>query len=267
MTTATATEPGTNQALPVVADDELERATIDLVGDLAMYKPQSKVVIFEGGGDTEFDVLMTQRLFPDFARRVNLLSGGGKKRVRDLYEVLSDAASKVGLADRFFAILDRDSDPAARPTVGAHVLQWDAYHIENYLLTPRFVRAATAALTAQDQFDNDEQVLEALRECAQRIVNRLVVERSQKEVNDQIVSALNIGAPPDAERPAEALLPSVRGSYERIDALRSALMSEDALQRQADEYAARLAESLQSEVWLRDFPGRRVLSLGISRGR
>jgi energy-coupling factor transporter ATP-binding protein EcfA2 len=259
MTTATATEPGANQALPVLADDELERATIDLVGDLATYRPQSKVVIFEGGGDTEFDVLMVQRLFPDFAKRVNLLSGGPKRRVRDLYEVLAQTASRVGMADRFFAILDRDSEPEARPAAGAHILMWNAYHIENYLLRPRYVRAAAEALMGRDPFTSEEPVLEALRECAQHIVNRLVVERLQKEVNAQIVSAVRISAPHDSERPARALLPSISGSYERIDALRNILLAEDHLQQRADEYSAHLRESLTGDAWLRDFPARLIL--------
>jgi hypothetical protein len=259
MTTATATEPGVNQALPVLADDELERATIDLVGDLATYRPKSKVVIFEGGGDTEFDVLMTQRLFPDFAKRVNLISGGPKRRVRDLYEVLAQTATRVGMADRFFAILDRDSEPEARPTAGAHALTWRAYHIENYLLTPRYVRAAVGALMGRDPFETDEEALEALRECAQRIVGRLVIERLQRDVNAEIVSSVKISASPDSKMPGRDLLPSIRGSYERIDALREDLLSEDRLQQRAEEYSALLRQSLEDDAWLVDFPARLIL--------
>lgn len=116
----------TAKAVQVLAQDALERATIDLVGDLAMYRPQGKVVLFEGGGDTEVDVRITERLFPMFAKEVNLVSGGSKQRVKDLYEVLASTAEKVGLADRFFAVTDKDSSPWESPLPGARKLSWDS---------------------------------------------------------------------------------------------------------------------------------------------
>ena len=70
MTAATLAEDG-NQAVAVEADDELDRAIVDIVGDLAVYKPLAKVVILEGGGDTEVDVHVVGRLFPEFAQRVS----------------------------------------------------------------------------------------------------------------------------------------------------------------------------------------------------
>ncbi len=51
---------------------ELERATIDLVGDLAMYRPHGKVMLTEGGGDTDTDVRITERLISPFAKERKL---------------------------------------------------------------------------------------------------------------------------------------------------------------------------------------------------
>ena len=83
---------------------------MDLVGDLATYRPGAKVVIFEGGGDTEFDVTMTSALFPEFATSVNMISGTNKGRVRELHLLLERAASRKALPAKFFSIVDRDSD-------------------------------------------------------------------------------------------------------------------------------------------------------------
>jgi hypothetical protein len=99
--TAATTDAGSNQAVRIDAEDELEKAVIDLVGDLATYKPNAKIVILEGGGDTDFDVRMVTRLFPDFAQRVNLVSGGGKREVRDLYATFARTARKAGLSEKF----------------------------------------------------------------------------------------------------------------------------------------------------------------------
>ena len=59
--------------------------------------------------------------------------------------------------------------------------------------------------------------------------------------------------------PGRDLLPSIRGSYERIDALREDLLSEDRLQQRAEEYSALLRQSLEDDAWLVDFPARLIL--------
>jgi predicted ATPase len=247
-----------NQAVEVLADDDMERATIDLVGDLATYRPQGKVVLFEGGGDTDIDVLITQRLFPSFAKRVNLLSGGGKQRVRDLYEVLAGTAEHVGMAERFFAVTDKDTSPWELPPSGTHQFSWDAYHIENYLLVPKFVREAVQVLTTSDRFGSDEEVFEALRTAAEGVLPSLVAEQLRNAVNDKIVSSVNLGADPSNTDAADALFPSIQGTFSRLE---DARMSTDisALRTQAAEIERRLNDSLYDGSWLREFPGRSIL--------
>ena len=108
---------------------------MDLAGDLASYSPGAKVVVFEGGGDSEFDLRMTCTLFPELQGVVNPIPGGDKARVRELHELLQRATGD--LAMRFFAIVDRDSDSV--PASSVNVFEWDVYHIENYLLHPKYV--------------------------------------------------------------------------------------------------------------------------------
>jgi hypothetical protein len=63
---------------------------------------------------------------------------------------------------------------------GASTFTWGSYHIENYLLDPGSIRSASQALlTSGDRFDSDDQVLDALRDCARELVDSLVLERLQ----------------------------------------------------------------------------------------
>ncbi len=84
-----------NQVDPVLIEADVERAVMDLVGDLASYRPGGKVVIFEGG-DSEFDLKMTNTLFPEFQVAVNRISSGNKKRESKLYIVCWSEALACG---------------------------------------------------------------------------------------------------------------------------------------------------------------------------
>jgi predicted ATPase len=54
MRTATNVAADEDQAQRIEAESELERAVVDLVGDLATYKPHAEVIICESEGDAAF---------------------------------------------------------------------------------------------------------------------------------------------------------------------------------------------------------------------
>lgn len=247
---------GDNQSAEVLLDDDIERVAIDLVGDLASYRPHAKVVILEGESSEGVDILMVKRLFPEVAKRVNLVSGGPKRRVRDLYRVLSTAVEGVGVRNRFFAITDRDWDTGS--DLGAQEFSWDAYHIENYLLDTACVRAATVSLLGRDLFDTDEDVLGALAKCAELTLDRLVVQSLQDLVHSAFGKAMSIGTAKDTKSPGKDMRPSIEASANRIHELVEEF-SEEKLQALADEMRNDLRESINSGAWLKDFPGRLVL--------
>ena len=252
-------EVGGNQALEVVADDDVDRVTIELVGDLAAYRPHGKVVIFEGRSENGFDVNMVSRLFPDFARRVNLVSGGTKKRVRDLYKVLTEAGTQAVTKNRFFAIFDKDSDPDVAAGSNTQEFSWDVYHIENYLLDVKSVLAATTALLGPSSpFTSENEVLKALQECALSIVDNLVLEHTRQAVYTEFRHAINIGAPPDSEFIAESFLPSILNTVERVANVGERLTVEE-LQARIQSYRTRLEQTLRDGRWLKEFPGRKIL--------
>ncbi len=254
-----------NQASEVLLDDDVERVVVDLVGDLAGYRPHAKVVILEGKNEDGFDETLIRRLFPELAKRVNLVSAGSKTRVRGLYEALNESAAQVGMQNRFFAIVDRDAEGfRSDEQAGTQEFTWDVYHVENFLLHAESIRAAVASLAGKAVFNSDEEVLAALKEVAEGIINRLTVEEIQAEVNDALVDALDIGAPPESADIAADLLPSIDGSFERLSKIRESYSS-GALSGRVDAVSADLQQYLDDESWAERYPGCLILKQFSSR--
>lgn len=258
MVPATAQEQPGNQAVEVLAEDDVERVTISLVGDLASYRPHGKVVILEGQSEEGFDVTMVRRLFPVFARRVNLVSGEHKQRIRDLFGALDSAASQAGLRNRFFVVTDKDREPQRPMSSSTGEFSWDSYHIENYLLHPSSLRAAVAGLLGKDPFTDDVAVQRELRLCAEELVNRLVLERLQGSINDRLVEAVLVKAAPTTADPAADLRPSIESSIERLQRVQREL-GLDELQQEAVAHRQLLEASLADGSWVRKFPGRLII--------
>jgi hypothetical protein len=252
------TEVEGNQASQVYIEDDVERVTIDLVGDLAAYRPHSKVVVLEGVNADAFDELMIRRLFPDFARRVNLVSGGHKQRVRDLYGLLSGVQG-AGILDRFYAITDKDFEPSAIPTEGTHVFSWDAYHIENYLLDADAIREAAAAVAHPAPFASNGTVEEALRKAAEKLVLDLVLQRVQADLNREVISSISLRGKLSRDGDVfTALEPSISASKRRVEAAFTSL-DRAYIDSRAEAYQRQLSEALASNLWIKEFPGREVL--------
>jgi hypothetical protein len=258
MVSATTSVGEGNQATEVLLDDDVNRAVIDLVGDLAGYRPHAKVVILEGKNEDSFDVTLVQRLFPDFAKRVNLVSVGHKKRVRDLYEVLEASTSNAG-GNRFFAIVDRDFDGEGKADGAPRVYRWDRYHIENYLLEPAVIREVSTALAGKVLFSSDGAVVTALRDCARKLVNKLVLERIRSEINADIVSSISIGGDPKKRDIAKSISPSIRASVDRVIAKRDDLTA-DRVSARVEEIRTDLNDAINTGAWECDFPGRLILT-------
>ena len=256
MVSATTSSEG-NQATEVLLDDDVERAVVDLVGDLAGYRPHAKVVILEGKGDDSFDIVLVQRLFPEFAKRVNLVSVGYKRRVRDLYEVLEASTSKTG-GNRFFAVVDRDSEGIETSDGAPRIFSWDRYHIENYLLDPAVIRDVSTSLAGKVLFASDQAVMTALKNCAKKLVSKLVLERVQAEINEEIVGSISIGGDSKTKDIAKALRPSIEGSVDRVVAKRDELTG-DQLSARVETIRTDLNEAIDTGAWLNDFPGRLIL--------
>lgn len=245
-----------NQASIVSAENDLEQAIIDLVGDLAAYQPRARVVILEGGGDTEFDASVVSRLFPDLVSRLNLISGGDKRRVREFYGLLQKNPRTFGTNERFYAITDRDSESPAAIGDEGRSYTWDVYHIENYLLEPQFVREALIAVQRTDKYVTDSAVKEALRQAATGVVGRLVYKKVQKYAYDAMNNAIDVKGDPAAATPEIALRPTIESSFEKLREVATQLSS---LEEITQQYRAEYEADLQSDRWMSNFPGREIL--------
>lgn len=242
--------------LSVTAD--LDLALVDLVGDLASYRPGGKVVIFEGGGDSDFDQRVTSTLFPELQEQANLISGSNKIRVRALQETLETAASKGQLPFKFFSITDRDSEAASMPASSVNMFSWDVYHIENYFLEPKFISKVLASLQMGAVL-TEEEIWDELRQCAQDTLPQIIRHELAEFANSALVQSIDVGTDPKAADLAAVLFQSVSRSIEKLNATIGVKLSEKNLKEREAELSAKYIESIADGTWVSRVRGRDVL--------
>lgn len=254
----TADAAGVSQATPIKAKGDLDKVVLALVGDLAAYRPGAKVVVFESTEDAAFDVRMTCTLFPEFEQRVNPISAGDKRRVSDLYELLERAREQGHLDARFFAIADSDGE-AVQAGPRTRFL-WEAYHIENYLLEPRFIASALQAVGVRgDISKSDEAVERELAVCAEETISELVAHKLRTFANHVIVSSIDLGFDPTRRDVPVALAEAVGRSGARVSAVVSRELSAERLRDEHVRLEADFRRALSSGAWRTKFRGRDVL--------
>ncbi len=251
---------GSNQASPVSAKRDVERLVIELVGDLAAYRPGAKIVVFEGGDDSEFDASMTGTLFPEFQARVNSISAGNRRRVADLYDILDKASSAGQIPGRFFAVTDSDGEGPEILGVTTR-FRWDVYHIENYLLEPAFVLKALQDINVTKTVDhNEESVLAALRTCAAETIPTLVAHRLRLLANRTLLESITLASDPARTDVAIAISEAVDRSRKRFEKAAIESISSTRLTELEQQYSQEAKAQLTSTQWLSKFRGRDVLS-------
>lgn len=243
------------QIKPLQGVEEVEQAVINLIGDLASYRPGEKVVIFEGGGDTEFDILMATDLFPNLPKHANLISGGNKPRVRDLHDVLQIAASQNKIPFKVLSIVDQDGE--SDPSGGSAKLMWDVYHIENYLLSAKYIREVARNCTGVD-FGSDSKVQDELRNCAAKTLPALIRHELQIEADRALVRAIT-PRPDNKAEPAAGLHAAISTAFSRVSDLIEGDLSLETVQARALALKAKLEADLGSETWMKTFRGRDIL--------
>ncbi|MHC0066880.1 AAA family ATPase [Nostoc sp. UIC 10890] len=252
-----------NQATAVKADEDVERIIIDLVGDLAAYRPGAKIVIFEGGGNTEFDRWMVSQLFPKFSDTVNFISGGNKRRVADLYEVLENARRYIPA--KFYAVTDRDTDESD-VVENSNRMSWDVYHIENYLLEPHFIFQVLRDINAlSKEVATEEDIDKQLMEFASEIITKLVRHQLLKHADRQLKSNLDLGFDRNIQSVGSELAKAVARCHDRIEKLTLNELSEKHLTDLEREYRLKATTSLENGTWRRIFPGRDIIKLFVGR--
>lgn len=246
------------QLRPLMATADLDLALVDLVGDLAAYRPSGKVVIFEGGGDSDFDRRVTAGLFPELQAKANLVSGTNKARVRALHETLETAAQQGQLPFQFFAVTDRDSDREDIPTNSINVFSWDVYHIENYFLEVRYIQGVLKSLGVRT-VPSEEQVLDDLRSCAAETLPQLVRHELAEFANTTLIRSINVSTDPKKGDLAQELYSAVHRSTERFQSEASEQLSLEAIRQKEQKLRTEFESNLGDGSWIETFRGRDIL--------
>lgn len=257
----TATNASVSQATALQAKEGLQRAVIDLVGDLAAYRPNAKLLIFEGE-NSEFDQKMTNSLFPLLQQRVNTISAGGKLRVRSLQEILSLALDKGEIPMKIFSVVDSDSEETKLPHTQNH--QWDVYHIENYLLETKFILKILNDLGVSG-YSTEEDVYEALRQCARETMIGLVRHKLASAVRYDLVGQIRTAIDPNSEHVATELASAIQDSSTKISSLVTGKYALGQLQNVEVDLRKEFEKSLAADTWRRRFRGRDVLRRFVGR--
>ncbi len=247
---------GEDQIATIAAPDALRAAIMDLVGDLPSWRPEGKHVIFEGDQDVEFDVRMTCSLFPHFERLVNPIAAKSKAEVQRLHRLLEDAAQAGHLPGRFYAIVDHDAD-VEEGGASTKMFVWDVYHIENYLLEPKFILSALCDLTSW--VPTEEELMEMLRECARATLSDLVGHRLEQKANRMLVQQIKTRTKRRDGEIARELNVAIEFSIHRIEEVAERDLALGALEREEIIVRNRLIQELKGSDWKKTFKGRDVL--------
>lgn len=249
---------GQNQLRELRATEDLDIAIADIVGDLAAYRPGGAAIIFEGGGDSDYDQSLTFRLFSTELAGINLLSGSNKTKLSALHEILDRAYSRGDLPTRFYAITDRDSPPSLEARTGLRMFNWDVYHIENYLLEEVYVAKVINALEPTRRI-TAEMTLNEMRSAARKAVPALVRHRMREHINSNLVSCINLGFDPAAEDIATVASEAVGRSLERINNVVGESLAHSALTDLQRQYEQDFEAAFADGRWKAEVPGREVL--------
>jgi predicted ATPase len=249
--------PGDSQLKLLSATADLDLALVDLVGDLASYRPGGKVVIFEGGGDSDFDRKMTATLFPELQQNANLVSGSNKVRVRALHETLDRASANNELPFKFYSITDRDTGVETLST-SINTFTWDVYHIENYFLVPQYIIKVLQSLSLGSS-TSTEALWDDLRECARETLPQLIRHELAEFANNELVRCINLGTDPKGSDLAGLLHESIERSLAKIDSVKRSKINRDNLFAEEKRIREKYEESLADGTWISEFRGRDVL--------
>ena len=257
-----------NQATPVNAQDEVQLAVIDLIGDLAAYRPGAKLVLFEGGGVDNFDVRVIKSLFPVFASNVNCEPCGSKHRLKQFFDLLETTRSNGLMVGTVYSVTDGDDDVGAIEAGNQRQFRWPVYHIENFLLDAKYILRVLEEVNAAPSSENPiESIEKMLVECAKEVVPQVVAHKLRREVNRQLMSVLEIGTDPRRSDVANAISDSIERARQGLQKTFEDGLARTALSSMEIRYRRDAEVHITTGEWKRTFPGRSVLSIFVGKAR
>ena len=249
-----------NQVHEIQPGEEVEAIILEMVGDLAAYRPGAKVVFFEGE-DSEFDLNVVSRLFPAFEKEVNLVSGGNRSRVETLHKTLERSVQAGKIPIKIYSVVDKDSGAEIDSSgeLRRHY-SWDVYHIENYLLDARFI---SEVLKNMDVHHNDvasvDGIERRLTQIAEAQMGQLISHKIRTEINSELVRELDLSSNPRSDDIGTALHSSVEKSIQQVQRLAGTKLRVEEIRKRVDQEREVLSKSLSEGDWKKHFKGRDIL--------
>ena len=252
-----------NQLKKLDRGSNLEAILIDLVGDLASYRPEGKTVLLEGES-SRFDEKMIRRLFPELASRVNFISAGPKKNVKKLQDLVSTMKEKGQIQGDVWSIIDPDDELWNRePMKSGRIREWDAYHIENYLLVPDFILKALQTIDLEcGGLNSERDVEQRLETAAEMIIPDLASNRISNNIwRDFRKDFPNLQAKITGSQVLDigGLKEDIKNSGRRIQELVRLWSTTNQLEEELQRERTNLQQSWQRGDWRKKFPGRKIL--------
>ena len=249
-----------NQIHEIQPGEEVEAIILEMVGDLAAYRPGAKIVFIEGE-DSEFDLSMVSRLFPTIKNEMNLVSGGNRFRVEMLHRTLEQSVQAGNIPVKIYSVVDKDSgiEIDSSGEFSRHY-SWDVYHIENYLLEARFIDEALKHVNIyHNDLSSTEEIDKCLTQIAEAHIGELISHKIRGEIGSELVEELNLNSNPRSDDIGADLHKSVVKSIERVEhRVQTKLRIDDVRERVAKEHEV-LSRSLSEGDWKKHFKGRDIL--------
>ena len=249
----------TNQLVRIKSKTSVEGLFIDLVGDLAAYRPDGKVVFLESE-DSKFDQKMVTRLFPEAAKSINFISGGSKTNVKRLQETIEAMAEHGQAQAEVFSIVDPDNEIWNRPTREQGTrLEWTMYHIENYLLEANFIKEAVGIVDLEGADRMSEiQIDRLLEDAAEDLIEELAVQKVRDKIWRDFRKATEIAINPD-QKASEQLVAGITTAAKKVQSLKMEFGNEETTERLLEKERRLIREMWSDGLWKTNFPGRKIL--------
>ena len=245
----------TTQISEISENDELEAALSDLVGDLASYIPNSKLIIFEGGGESDFDVRVVSELFPEIVEKANLISGNNRAKVTELHDILEKAKEGKKIHFDIYSITDLDNKPEIKRK---NQYTWDVYSIENYLINPEYIKKALDDILDKNERLTISQINEALETSARNNLKSLIEHEMRTHINKKITSRINLNINKTSNDYADEFKKNLDTINKEINEL-SISETYKEIKSLEDQLTKKYENHLNTGDWKKTFRGRDIL--------
>jgi predicted ATPase len=154
-----------NQFQRVTTSQQLHTALSEMMGSRGLISFNQRIVFIEGT-DTSADREIYEKLYPPNVHNISFVPAGDSSTVRKTADRVNELLSMSNGFQHFYSIVDGDLKRASVVPLGAgtRLFQLPVYHVENFLLNPDLILAATKELLASKcTYTSPAEIVDALK--------------------------------------------------------------------------------------------------------